>query len=169
MHSIYSFQAFPDRTDRCVQREAQASVIRELIENELTNNKNIIVFGDMNDYSDTILDVENNVPISRVMRIIRDGLNFIDEQGQQNNNHSKKAHAQEYKPYFIKRRKMMMNHFQQQAKNTSIASSSSTSLVEVKKKQVNLYSVKNIFQKKKEMVFFNCKVCKTIQSYIFSQ
>ncbi len=103
-----------------MQREAQASVIRELIENELTNNKNIIVFGDMNDYSDTILDVENNVPISRVMRIIREGLDFVDQEGQE----AGKAYTRQFGRYFSERRKM--NHFG--ARNASLAS---TSLVEV--------------------------------------
>lgn len=69
------FVAFPLRTDRCLQREAQASVLRGLVDERLKEGEQVVVLGDMNDYSDRVLDFpDNNRPVSRVMRIIRDGL-----------------------------------------------------------------------------------------------
>jgi endonuclease/exonuclease/phosphatase family metal-dependent hydrolase len=69
------FVAFPMRTDRCLQREAQASVLRGLINERLAAGDQVIALGDLNDYSDRVLDFpDNNVPVSQVMRIIRDGL-----------------------------------------------------------------------------------------------
>jgi len=68
------FLAFPTDPARCVQREAQASVMRQYIEPEINANRDVIVFGDYNDYSDKVLDSSNDVPTSRVMTILRDGL-----------------------------------------------------------------------------------------------
>jgi len=66
------FLAFPTDNARCVQREAQASVMRDLIDTVPTTSE-IIVFGDYNDYSDKVPDVSNSVPTSRVMSFLRDG------------------------------------------------------------------------------------------------
>jgi hypothetical protein len=66
--------AFPTDPARCVQREAQASVMRGLIDNQITNNQEIMIFGDWNDYSDQVADSANDVPTSRVLRIERNGL-----------------------------------------------------------------------------------------------
>jgi len=66
--------AFPTDPARCAQREAQASVMRGLINTAIANNQEIIVFGDWNDYSDAVKDSVNDVPISRVLKIERQGL-----------------------------------------------------------------------------------------------
>jgi len=68
------FLAYPTDPPRCVQREAQASVMRTLINTAISNNQDIIVFGDYNDYSDKIPDSVNDIPTSRVMKILRQGL-----------------------------------------------------------------------------------------------
>jgi len=47
--------------------------MRELYDVQLTNLQEIITFGDFNDYSDKVSDSANDVPISRVVRILRDG------------------------------------------------------------------------------------------------
>ena len=65
--------AFPTQADRCAQREAQASVARTLVDAALLEGE-VIVLGDLNDYSDKVLDVAGNKPTSRVVRILRDGL-----------------------------------------------------------------------------------------------
>jgi len=70
----HHFLAYPTDAARCVQREAQASVMRGLINSALAANDEVVVFGDYNDYSDKVPDVANDKPTSRVMRILRDGL-----------------------------------------------------------------------------------------------
>eukprot|EP01090_Pellita_catalonica_P006235 TRINITY_DN1643_c0_g1_i1.p1 TRINITY_DN1643_c0_g1~~TRINITY_DN1643_c0_g1_i1.p1 ORF type:complete len:427 (+),score=50.52 TRINITY_DN1643_c0_g1_i1:73-1281(+) len=66
------FLAFPDRTDRCVHREAQATVIRGIVEeNGLAAGKEVIVLGDFNDYDPTVSDAAGNMPISRTLQIIK--------------------------------------------------------------------------------------------------
>jgi hypothetical protein len=68
------FLAFPTDPSRCVQREGQASVMRSMINNEMTNNQEIIILGDWNDYSYDVKDSANDVPTSRVMHIVKNGL-----------------------------------------------------------------------------------------------
>jgi len=68
------FLAYPTQADRCAQREGQASVMRGLINTAINANRSIIVVGDYNDYSDAVPDVANDVPNSRVMSFLRNGL-----------------------------------------------------------------------------------------------
>lgn len=63
--------AFPSRQDRCVEREAQAKVAEELIQGYAERNYEIIVIGDFNDYDPNILDLNNDIPISQVIDIIK--------------------------------------------------------------------------------------------------
>jgi len=77
----HHFLAYPTQPDRCVAREAQASVMRGLINAAISANNEIVVFGDYNDYSDDVKDSVNSVPTSRVMRILRQGL-VADEEEQ---------------------------------------------------------------------------------------
>lgn len=65
--------AFPTDPSRCVQREAQASVLRGLVDEALQNGLQVIMLGDLNDYSDRVPDYQNSKPTSRVMSILRDG------------------------------------------------------------------------------------------------
>jgi len=82
----FHFLAYPTDPARCVQREAQASVIRQLIDTAINDNKEIIVFGDYNDYSDAVLDSANDIPTSRVMKILREGLVGATSKGRQTDN-----------------------------------------------------------------------------------
>jgi len=66
--------AFPTDPSRCVQREGQESVIRGLVNQQISNQQEIIIFGDYNDYSDMVKDSANDVPTSRVMKILRNGM-----------------------------------------------------------------------------------------------
>jgi len=70
----HHFLAFPTQPDRCVQREAQSQVMRGLI-NAAPSNDQIVAFGDYNDYSDAVPDSADNVPTSRVMKFLREGIN----------------------------------------------------------------------------------------------
>jgi exonuclease III len=63
--------AYPDKNDRCVKREAQAMVLEKIIENYSERNYEVIVIGDFNDYDSQILDLNNDIPISQVLSIIK--------------------------------------------------------------------------------------------------
>jgi len=63
------FLAFPDDKSRCVQREAQATVIKQLSK-ELKDSY-IVVLGDMNDFDPDIVDASEDVPISQVLNILK--------------------------------------------------------------------------------------------------
>ena len=64
--------AYPTDPARCASREAQASVLQELIVNLLKNsNDGLIFMGDLNDYDGEILDLNNDKPISMVLNILK--------------------------------------------------------------------------------------------------
>jgi exonuclease III len=65
------FLAFPDDKIRCVQREAQATVIKNLIAQAIAQGHSIVALGDMNDFDNTVVDASDNIPISEVMDILR--------------------------------------------------------------------------------------------------
>jgi len=51
--------------------KAQAKVAEEVIQGYAERNYEIIVIGDFNDYDPNILDLNNDVPISQVIDIIK--------------------------------------------------------------------------------------------------
>lgn len=63
--------AYPTDPERCAEREAQAMVIKTIIEKYISINYEIILLGDMNDYDGIILDTNNNKPISKVLEILK--------------------------------------------------------------------------------------------------
>lgn len=63
--------AQPTDPERCAKREAQAYVLQEIIYNYLSEEKEIIVIGDMNDYDNEIPDVNSNKPKSMVLDILK--------------------------------------------------------------------------------------------------
>jgi len=67
------FLAIPDDPSRCFQREAQATVIHDLVEEQVFSQglKNVIVLGDYNDYDPSVSDPAGDVPISQVLPIIK--------------------------------------------------------------------------------------------------
>jgi len=67
------FLAFPDDTIRCVQREGQATVIRQLAAQYIGTNS-VIILGDLNDFDEKVPDANDNMPISTVLDILRDPL-----------------------------------------------------------------------------------------------
>jgi len=64
--------AFPDDVTRCLQREAQATVIQQLVKEAMESSHSVIVMGDLNDFDSMILDASGNVPISQVLRVLSD-------------------------------------------------------------------------------------------------
>lgn len=70
--------AFPDDRKRCLEREAQACVIRNIVVNEATG-KEVVILGDLNDFSASVPDAQGSKPISRVLEILSNpGLNLCD-------------------------------------------------------------------------------------------
>jgi len=63
--------AFPDREDRCVEREAQATVIRDIARS--MRDSYIILNGDLNDFDRQVKDAAGSIPISSVLDILKDG------------------------------------------------------------------------------------------------
>ena len=72
--AVVHFLAFPTQSDRCAKREAQASVIRDALDKFLAANIDVIVAGDFNDYSRDVPDSADDIPTSRTVSIIKNGL-----------------------------------------------------------------------------------------------
>jgi exonuclease III len=68
------FLAMPTDPDRCAKREAQAAIIRNIVDAYMEKKFEVIVMGDFNDYDNEILDINNHIPTSRVLDIIKKGL-----------------------------------------------------------------------------------------------
>jgi exonuclease III len=63
--------AIPTDSSRCAQREAQASVLQNIIFNYISKDYEIIMLGDFNDYDAEVLDINGNKPTSRVLDILK--------------------------------------------------------------------------------------------------
>jgi endonuclease/exonuclease/phosphatase family metal-dependent hydrolase len=61
----------PDRCDRSIQREAQATVLADLARDALAAGRNVIVLGDLNDFDGATLDVAGSRPSSQVLSILK--------------------------------------------------------------------------------------------------
>ena len=61
--------AIPTDPMRCAEREAQASVLQNVIFGYINKDYEVIMLGDFNDYDAEILDLNNNKPTSRVLDI----------------------------------------------------------------------------------------------------
>ena len=65
------FLARPDAVDRRDRRETQAEVIRQFIEGEQAQGREIIALGDFNDIDDAVLDRRGSIPITNVLATIK--------------------------------------------------------------------------------------------------
>jgi hypothetical protein len=65
--------AYPEDATRCAEREAQAQIIQNVIEEYLSENDGgeVIVLGDFNDFDGRVLDSNRNIPTSRVLDILK--------------------------------------------------------------------------------------------------
>ena len=63
--------AIPTDPSRCVQREAQAQVLQNIVSSYVQNDYEIILLGDMNDYDAEVEDINSDKPTSRVLDIIK--------------------------------------------------------------------------------------------------
>jgi exonuclease III len=63
--------AYPTDTSRCVQREAQAQVLQNVIYSYVVKGYEIIFLGDLNDFDAEVPDVNSDKPISYVLDILK--------------------------------------------------------------------------------------------------
>ncbi len=68
------FRAFPTEPEACARREAQAMVIRQLVQQALSDGHHVVVMGDLNDFDPDVkvADGVANSPTSNVLRLLRD-------------------------------------------------------------------------------------------------
>jgi endonuclease/exonuclease/phosphatase family metal-dependent hydrolase len=66
------FLARPDDLDRKPRREAQAEVIRRLVEQEMAAGRAVAVLGDFNDFDAAVPDRAGSVPITDVLATIKE-------------------------------------------------------------------------------------------------
>jgi len=65
------FIAIPTEASRCAQREGQASVLQTVIADYISKGFEVIMLGDLNDFDGEVLDVNNNLPTSQVLNILK--------------------------------------------------------------------------------------------------
>ena len=63
--------AIPTESSRCSKREAQATVLQGIIQSYVSRNYEIIMMGDFNDFDDEVLDLNSNIPNSKVLEILK--------------------------------------------------------------------------------------------------
>jgi exonuclease III len=63
--------AIPTDPSRCAQREAQASVLQNIIFSYINKGYEVIMLGDFNDYDAEVMDVNNHKPTSNVLDILK--------------------------------------------------------------------------------------------------
>jgi exonuclease III len=63
--------AIPTDKTRCATREGQAQVLQQIIVDMVRNGYEVIMMGDFNDYDREVPDVNNNMPTSRVLDILK--------------------------------------------------------------------------------------------------
>ena len=63
--------AYPEDPTRCAEREVQAQIIQNVIVQYIAKGYEILVLGDFNDFDAEVVDLNKNIPISRVLRILK--------------------------------------------------------------------------------------------------
>ena len=69
--------AIPTEPTRCAQREAQASVLQDVIYDYINKGYEVIMMGDFNDYDSEVPDLNNNKPTSLVLDILKGYQGFL--------------------------------------------------------------------------------------------
>jgi exonuclease III len=77
--------AIPTDPTRCAEREAQASVLQNIIFDYISKDYEIIMIGDFNDYDAEILDMNSDKPISKVLDILKGTQGYLSGQYQLTN------------------------------------------------------------------------------------
>ncbi|MEX0595889.1 MAG: endonuclease/exonuclease/phosphatase family protein [Candidatus Paceibacterota bacterium] len=63
--------AIPDDPPRCAQREGQAQVLQNVVYDYVNKGYEIILLGDMNDYDNEVMDLNNDKPLSRTLDFLK--------------------------------------------------------------------------------------------------
>ena len=63
--------AYPTDESRCAKREAQASILQEIIYNHILQGYEVIMMGDFNDFDNRVIDMNNDIPNSQVLDILK--------------------------------------------------------------------------------------------------
>ncbi len=63
--------AIPTDPQRCAQREGQAMVLQSVIADYISKGYEVIMLGDFNDYDNEVLDINNHVPLSQAVDILK--------------------------------------------------------------------------------------------------
>ena len=63
--------AIPTDPSRCVEREAQAQVLQNIVSSYIQKDYEVILIGDMNDYDAEIMDLNSDKPTSRVLDFMK--------------------------------------------------------------------------------------------------
>lgn len=63
--------AIPTDYTRCAQREAQAQILQNVVLEYINKGYEVILLGDMNDYDAEVLDINSDIPTSRVLDILK--------------------------------------------------------------------------------------------------
>lgn len=63
--------AYPTQSDRCAKREGQAKIIQDVIEKYVSQDYEIMVIGDYNDYDGDLPDMNGSLPTSEVLHILK--------------------------------------------------------------------------------------------------
>ena len=63
--------AFPTDKARCSKREAQASILQDIIYDHIQSGYEVIMMGDFNDFDDEVIDMNNDMPTSMVLDILK--------------------------------------------------------------------------------------------------
>jgi exonuclease III len=63
--------AFPTDKAQCSKREAQASILQSIIFDHIQNGYEVIMMGDFNDFDDEVIDMNNDIPTSMVLDILK--------------------------------------------------------------------------------------------------
>lgn len=66
------FKAIPTKPSACAKREGQAAVLQRVIKNLISEGYEVVVLGDLNDYSDLFKGIADFSPTSKVLSMLRD-------------------------------------------------------------------------------------------------
>ena len=72
------FLAIPSDSYRCLRREGQATVIANMVQQEVANGNMVVIAGDFNDYAESVCDISCHRPISAVESILRSAGDLVN-------------------------------------------------------------------------------------------
>ena len=92
--------AYPTDSSRCSAREAQAQVLQEQIAGFIVEGLEVILLGDLNDFDNLIPDVNSNIPISKVLDILKGNAGLYSGEYELKSISDKIPQSQRYSEYW---------------------------------------------------------------------